>query len=56
MSQTIQTIVVVLAVLVALAFVGRRAWRALRPAKSAGCDAGCGCGGETSGGSDWAKT
>ena len=55
MSATVQTLVVLMIVLAAGAYVGRRVWRALRPAKAAGCGTECGCGGETSG-SDWAKT
>ena len=51
----IQTLLVALIVLAALAYVGRKAWRTLRPRKAAGCDAGCGCA-DTTSGSDWAKT
>jgi len=55
MSATVQTIIVLLIVLAAGVYAGRKLWRTLRPAKAAGCDAGCGCGGEQSS-SDWAKT
>jgi hypothetical protein len=51
----LQTLVVALIVLAALAYVGRKAWRALRPRKAVGCDAACGCG-DTTAGNDWAKT
>ena len=51
-----QTVIVALIVIAALAYVGRRLWRTLRPAKAAaGCDSGCGCGGESTP-NDWAKT
>jgi len=51
-----QTLIVLLIVLAAGVYAGRRLWRTLRPAKTAaGCDAGCGCGGAESS-SDWAKT
>jgi hypothetical protein len=58
MSASVQTLVVVLIVLVAAAFVARRAWATLRPKKvGAGCDAGCGCGSESGRASgDWAKS
>lgn len=55
MSATVQTIVVLLIVLAAGLYVGRRVWKALRPAKAAGCDTGCGCGADASP-TDWAKT
>jgi len=55
MNGTIQTLVVVVIVLAALVYVGRRAWRTLRPKKAAGCDAGCGCG-DTSSQDDWARS
>ena len=56
-----QSILVLLLVLAAAAYVGRRLWRTLRPARvdaagGAGCDAGCGCGADTASGSDWAST
>ena len=58
MTDWMQTLVVAVLVLAAVAFVARRAWRTLRPARAgAGCDSGCGCGdakGSTS--SDWAST
>jgi hypothetical protein len=38
-----QTIVVVLLVLVAAVYLGRAAWRALRPKTEPGCGSGCGC-------------
>jgi hypothetical protein len=53
----VQTAIVVLIVLVAAAYVGRRVWRTLRPAR--GADAGCahGCGCETADADgDWART
>jgi hypothetical protein len=55
MGATVQTLVVALIVLAALAYVGRRAWRTLRPRKAAGCDAGCGCG-DAAAADDWAKS
>ena len=52
----LQTFIIVLVVAVALGFVTRRAWKALRPEK-AGCGDGCGCGTASAGaGGDWAKT
>jgi hypothetical protein len=52
-----QTLIVAAVVLVALVFVGRRAWAALRPARDAGCASGCGCGADaTRSDADWAKT
>ena len=52
-----QTLIVVAVVVVALLFVARRAWSALRPARDAGCAHGCGCGAEsTRDDGDWAKT
>lgn len=57
MSAFVQTIVVALAVLVAAVYVGRRAWRTLRPRKAGGCESGCGCGDTAAGGDgDWART
>ena len=56
MNATAQTLVVVLIVLAAAAYVGRRAWSTLRPKKAAGCDAGCGCAADESSSKDWAKT
>lgn len=57
MNATMQTLIVLLLVLAAAAYVGRKAWAALRPKKTgAGCDAGCGCGPETSTTKDWAKS
>jgi hypothetical protein len=57
MSAAVQTLVVVLVVLAALAYVGRLAWRTLRPPKDAGCASGCGCESATKdSGSDWART
>ena len=38
-----QTLIVVLLVLAAAAFLGRLAWRALRPKAEPGCGSGCGC-------------
>ena len=55
MSSLVQTLIVAAIVLAALGYAGRRLWRTLRPAKAAGCDAGCGCGGESAS-NDWAKT
>jgi hypothetical protein len=53
----LQTLVVVAIVVVALVFIGRRAWSALRPARDAGCASGCGCGTDAStGAGDWSKT
>jgi hypothetical protein len=52
-----QTLIVAAVVLLALVFVGRRAWAALRPARDAGCASGCGCGTEGARpDGDWAKT
>ena len=51
-----QTVVVIAIVLLAAAYVARRAWRALRPARGAGCDHGCGCGDAAAGDEDWART
>lgn len=50
MSPLVQTIVVALVVLGALAYVGRRGWRAFSAARAARrgdttCAAGCGCDG-----------
>jgi hypothetical protein len=57
MSETVQTVVVLLLVLLAAAYVARRAWAAVRPARDAGCASGCGCGsGAAANGNDWAKT
>jgi len=57
MSSILQTVIVALIVLAAAAYAGRRLWRTVRPAKTAaGCDAGCGCGGDESAPNDWAKT
>ncbi len=51
-----QTFIILLVVAVAFAFVARRAWKTLRPAK-AGCGDGCGCGTAASQATgDWAKT
>jgi FeoB-associated Cys-rich membrane protein len=55
MNGSMQTLIVALLVLAAAVYVGRRLWSTLRPKKAAGCDAGCGCGGEASP-NDWAKT
>ena len=55
MSATVQTIVVVLVVLAAAAYAGRRLWHTLRPKKAAGCAADCGCGADAAP-NDWAKT
>ena len=44
--MTAQTIIVLLVVLGAAAYIGRRAWRTVRAARGgddAGCGAGCGC-------------
>ena len=57
MSATVQTVIVLQIVLAAGVYAGRKLWRTLRPAKAtAGCDAGCGCGGGEESSSDWAKT
>ena len=56
MDALVQTLVVVLIIAAALGYVGRRAWRAVRPRKAAGCDAACGCGDAASDGDDWAKS
>jgi hypothetical protein len=56
MSATVQTVIVLLIVLAAGVYAGRRLWRTLRPAKTAGCDAGCGCGADDAAPTDWAKT
>jgi len=53
----VQTLIVVAIVAVALLFVGRRAWRTLRPTRDAGCGHDCGCGpAESRGADDWSKT
>lgn len=53
----LQTLIVVAIVVVALVFIGRRAWSALRPARDAGCAHGCGCGTDApTGAGDWSKT
>lgn len=42
----LQTLIVILIVLIAAAWLGRMAWRTLRPAKDAAggsCGTGCGC-------------
>ena len=44
--MTAQTLIVILIVLAAVAYIGRRAWRTVRAARGgddAGCGAGCGC-------------
>ena len=52
-----QSVIVALVVLLAVAFVARRAWATLRPKAAAGCGDGCGCGGASDGASgDWAKS
>jgi hypothetical protein len=52
-----QTVIVALVVLVAVAFVARRAWATLRPKAAAGCGDGCGCSGAEAGTSeDWARS
>lgn len=56
MSSTIQTLIIAVLVLAALGYVGRRAWRTLRPSKQAGCGDGCGCGDAAGTSDDWAKT
>ena len=61
MTSMWQSIIVVLLVLAAAAYVGRRLWRTLRPARTdaPGCDAGCGCSATSAGaesGSEWART
>lgn len=60
MSETAQTIVVLVVVLAALAYVGRRAWATLRPRRdAAGCaSGGCGCGDAPAGAAhrDWAES
>lgn len=50
-AMDLQTILALLLVLGAVAYVGRRAWRTLRPAVRSssgggddGCGSGCGCG------------
>ncbi len=55
MDATVQTLVVLLLVLAAAAYVGRRAWRTLRPRKAAECDAGCGCG-DAGARDDWSRS
>jgi len=44
----VQTLLALLLVLLAVAYVARRFWRTLRPARSGGadCGTGCGCGSE----------
>ena len=47
MSPAVQSIIAVALVLVAMLYVGRRAWRSLargRASKSDGCGSSCGCG------------
>ncbi len=52
-----QTLIVVLVVLLAVAYVARRAWATLRPKPAAGCGDGCGCGPAQDGASgDWARS
>jgi hypothetical protein len=44
-AQMLQTLIVGLIVLAALAFVGRRAWRTVSAARGPGCGGpDCGCG------------
>jgi hypothetical protein len=50
-----ETVIVALAVLLAVAFVARRAWATLRPKPAAGCGDGCGCGAEGGASDDWAR-
>ena len=52
-----QTVIVAVVVLAALAYVGRRAWAALRPARASepGCGDGCGCS-PAGAGRDWAES
>lgn len=53
----VQTLIVLAIVVVALLFVGRRAWSTLRPRRDAGCSQGCGCGpGQSRDTEDWSKT
>jgi hypothetical protein len=53
----VQTLIVVLVVAGALAFMARRAWATLRPRKDAACASDCGCGDAAGGGpADWSKT
>jgi hypothetical protein len=56
MSALVQTSIVVLIVLIAAAYVGRKIWLALRPKAVAGCDSGCGCAAADTSEKDWAKT
>lgn len=56
MSDIVQTLVIALVVVAAAAYVGRRAWRALRPKAKAGCASDCGCGPESASSGDWAKS
>jgi hypothetical protein len=57
MGAALQTLVVALLVLAAVAYVARLAWRTLRPRKDAGCASGCGCDTATKDpGTDWART
>lgn len=57
MSETVQTIVVLVLVLLAALYVGRRAWATLRPRRDAGCASGCGCGeGADAAKGDWARS
>jgi hypothetical protein len=52
-----QTWIVIAIVALALLFIARRAWRALRPARDPGCASGCGCGTESGrDDAEWAKT
>ncbi len=53
-----QTVIVLLVVLGAAAYVGRRVWLALRPkaVSGPGCGDGCGCGDASGGGRDWAQS
>ncbi len=58
MSETVQMVVALVVVLLAAAYVGRRAWATLRPRRdAAGCaGGGCGCGDPAAGRAtgDWA--
>jgi hypothetical protein len=53
----VETVIVVLLVLGAAAYVARRAWATLRPRAAAGCGDGCGCGDAAGGAArDWAQS
>ena len=56
MSVDPQRLAVLAVVLLALAFVARRAWSTLRPKSDAGCGSGCGCDTGATATDDWSKS